>query len=57
MKVVARNELGPPAEENFRAALTPSAGQILSRSDRALYCIGGQPSKPGSANGGDGQQR
>jgi outer membrane protein assembly factor BamB len=57
MKVVARNELGAPAEETFRASLTPAGGQIFSRSDRALYCIGGQPGKPGSANGGDGQQR
>jgi outer membrane protein assembly factor BamB len=42
LKVVARNELGAPAEESFRAALTPSAGQVFARSDRALYCIGGR---------------
>jgi outer membrane protein assembly factor BamB len=52
-KVVARNELGAPAGENFRASLTPSAGQFFSRSDRALYCIGGQPGKPAVGNGGD----
>ena len=27
-------------DEVFRASLMPSAGQIFSRSDRALYCIG-----------------
>jgi outer membrane protein assembly factor BamB len=40
MKIVARNALGVGAGESFRASLSPSAGQIFSRSDRALYCIG-----------------
>ncbi len=39
-KRVARNTLGSAPDELFRASLTPSAGQILSRSDRMLYCIG-----------------
>lgn len=56
LKVVARNELGAPAEENFRASLTPSGGQVFSRSDRALYCIGGRPGKPVSGNGSDRRQ-
>lgn len=40
MKLVARNHLRTSDDEVFRASLTPSAGQIFSRSDRALYCIG-----------------
>jgi outer membrane protein assembly factor BamB len=40
MKLVARNQLRTDGDEVFRASLTPSAGQIFSRSDRALYCIG-----------------
>lgn len=44
-KVVARNQLGTGGE-TFRASLTPSGGQIFSRSDRALYCIGsGSPAR------------
>jgi outer membrane protein assembly factor BamB len=45
-KLVARNELRAGPDEVFRASLTPSGGQFFSRSDRALYCIGGQTSKP-----------
>jgi outer membrane protein assembly factor BamB len=52
-KVVARNELGAAADETYRAALTPSAGQIFSRSDRALYCIGAASGKPTPGNGSD----
>jgi hypothetical protein len=40
LKIVARNSVGATADETFRASLTPSAGQILCRSDRMLYCIG-----------------
>ena len=40
MKLVARNRLGSGGDELFRASLTPAAGRILVRSDRALYCIG-----------------
>ena len=40
MKLVARNDLRTSGGDVFRASLTPSAGQIFSRSDRALYCIG-----------------
>ncbi len=40
MEIVAQNKLGAPAAEIFRASLTPSEGQIFSRSDRTLYCIG-----------------
>lgn len=42
MKLVTRNELGAGADELFRASLTPSSGQMFSRSDRMLYCIGRQ---------------
>jgi outer membrane protein assembly factor BamB len=45
-KLVARNDLGAGPDEVFRASLTPSGGQFFSRSDRALYCIGGQTGKP-----------
>jgi outer membrane protein assembly factor BamB len=44
-KVVSRNSMDGPAEEVFRASLTPSAGQVFARSDRALYCIGARPSR------------
>jgi outer membrane protein assembly factor BamB len=57
MKLVARNDLGAPAEEAFRAALTPSAGQVFSRSDRALYCIGGPAGNPAPGSGGDGRKK
>lgn len=40
LKLVARNSLGSTPDEVFRASLTPSAGQMFSRSDRVLYCIG-----------------
>jgi outer membrane protein assembly factor BamB len=40
MKLVASNHLRSSDDELFRASLTPSAGQIFSRSDRALYCVG-----------------
>lgn len=40
MKLVGRNKLDAPLSEEFRACLTPSAGQMFARSDRVLYCIG-----------------
>jgi outer membrane protein assembly factor BamB len=40
MKLVARNTLGTSDGALFRASLAASAGQIFSRSDRALYCLG-----------------
>jgi outer membrane protein assembly factor BamB len=40
MKLVARNELPASDDEIFRASLTPAAGQMFSRSDQMLYCIG-----------------
>jgi outer membrane protein assembly factor BamB len=39
-KVVAENKLGAGPNEIFRAALSPSHGQIFSRSQTHLYCIG-----------------
>ncbi|HEX4149512.1 MAG TPA: PQQ-binding-like beta-propeller repeat protein [Pirellulales bacterium] len=45
--VVERNPLSESSEELFRASLVPSEGQIFSRSDRMLYCIG-QRRKSGS---------
>jgi outer membrane protein assembly factor BamB len=42
-KVVGQNNLDAPADEVFRASLTPAAGQVFARSDRALYCIGTRP--------------
>jgi outer membrane protein assembly factor BamB len=41
--LVSRNALDAASDEIFRAALTPSRGQLFARSDRVLYCIG--PSK------------
>jgi outer membrane protein assembly factor BamB len=43
MKLVSQNSLDAPAREEFRASLTPSAGQMFIRSDRTLYCIGARP--------------
>ncbi len=40
LSVVAENMLGAPHGEIFRALLTPCHGQILARSQTALYCIG-----------------
>jgi hypothetical protein len=40
LDIVAENALAPADDEIFRASLTPSEGQIFSRSDRVLYCIG-----------------
>ncbi len=38
-KLVAQNTLGASGEV-FRACLTPIAGQMFTRSDKALYCVG-----------------
>ena len=37
---VAQNSLGGDGDEVFRAVPTPSRGELLIRSDKALYCIG-----------------
>jgi outer membrane protein assembly factor BamB len=42
LKVVAENTVGGAAAEIFRASLTPSHGQMFSRSQTHLYCIGGK---------------
>jgi len=39
-EIVARNKLGNPADEIFRASPAAVNGQLLLRSDRAVYCIG-----------------
>ncbi len=44
-KVLARNTLGSASDELFRASLTPSAGQLLVRSQTNLYCIGNAAGK------------
>jgi outer membrane protein assembly factor BamB len=38
-KLVTQNTLGAKGEV-FRASLTPCAGQIFTRSDKAIYCVG-----------------
>ncbi|MDZ4685464.1 MAG: PQQ-binding-like beta-propeller repeat protein [Planctomycetaceae bacterium] len=38
--IVARNTIGAPSTEIFRASLTPHDGQWLIRSDKTLYCVG-----------------
>ncbi|QDU98358.1 outer membrane protein assembly factor BamB family protein [Lignipirellula cremea] len=40
LDVVAQNSVGAGGEEMFRASLTPHNGQLLLRSNNALYCIG-----------------
>ena len=40
LEAVAENTLPADASEIFRASLTPSRGQMFSRSDRTLYCLG-----------------
>jgi outer membrane protein assembly factor BamB len=39
-KELARNTLGAPGNEIFRASPTPCHGHLLLRSDRTLYCVG-----------------
>ena len=40
LEIVAKNTLPASGKELFRASLTPSRGQMFSRSDTVLYCIG-----------------
>ncbi len=40
LEVVAENTLPAAGSEIFRASLTPSRGQMFSRSDKTLYCLG-----------------
>ncbi len=41
-KLVARNSLGASGEEIFRSSIGVSDGELLVRSDRRLYCVGGR---------------
>ncbi len=43
LEIVAENRLAVGSDEVFRASLTPNHGQVLCRSDKVLYCIGGKP--------------
>ncbi len=40
LDIVAENALSPADDEIFRASFAPSEGQLFTRSDRVLYCIG-----------------
>ena len=40
LEIVARNSLPASEGEIFRASLTPSRGQMFSRSNNTLYCLG-----------------
>ena len=40
LKIVASNDIGSKKGEIFRASPVPTRGQIITRSDRAVYCIG-----------------
>ena len=40
LEIVSRNSLPASDGEIFRASLTPSRGQIFSRSNNTLYCLG-----------------
>ena len=42
MNIVARSTMPSAADELFRAAPVPSRGQLLIRSTRFLYCVGGK---------------
>ena len=42
---VARNTIGVTGEEIFRSSIGVSDGQLLIRSDRRLYCVGGTNSR------------
>ena len=42
LKLIARNTIDVDADEIFRASPAPTAGRLLLRSDRALYCIGSE---------------
>lgn len=39
-QVVARNKIEAPAEELFRASISPCDGQLFVRSTKKLYCFG-----------------
>ena len=39
-QVIARNRIESPAEEVFRASITPLAGRLYLRSTSKLHCIG-----------------
>ncbi|MCO6454141.1 MAG: DUF1080 domain-containing protein [Pirellulaceae bacterium] len=55
LDVVARNRVNNQPDEIFRASLAPSDGQLLLRSDSALYCIG-KPAEQKSDDSGDSQE-
>jgi outer membrane protein assembly factor BamB len=40
MKIVATNSVEAAADEEFRASITPSDGQLFLRSNQHLYCVG-----------------
>lgn len=40
LDIVSRNALPIESDEIFRASLTPSRGQMFSRSNKTLYCLG-----------------
>jgi outer membrane protein assembly factor BamB len=40
LEIVARNAIGPGADEIFRAGLAPIQGQLFARSRSVVYCIG-----------------
>lgn len=44
LKLVARNTIEVDPDEIFRASPAPCQGRLLLRSDRAIYCIGGERS-------------
>ncbi|MED5402196.1 MAG: serine/threonine protein kinase, partial [Planctomycetota bacterium] len=39
-EIVARNRMEAPAEEIFRASITPLEGRVYIRSTKRLYCVG-----------------
>lgn len=40
LEIVSRNPLPIESDEIFRASLTPSRGQMFSRSNKTLFCLG-----------------
>jgi outer membrane protein assembly factor BamB len=45
LDVIARNPLPAGDDEIFRSTLAPSDGQLLFRSNRAVYCVGKKSSE------------
>lgn len=50
LEIVARNSIGSPKDEIFRAGLSPIQGQLFARSREVVYCISGAASPATAGN-------